>query len=252
MIFYFSATGNSQYAAEKIAEATNDRLVSIGRALRDEQFDIDITNDAYLGFILPTFAWTLPGAVALFIQKLNLTGYAEQFVYGVFTCGASSGSESAALGSLLKEKSVGYNGSYNLVMPDNFIIWSDIPSPAQLETILNNADRKLDSIIDLIRAKKDGTVGAGKPKDLYMPMEEISTAKATSKFYATDACTACGLCMDICPTRCIEPDSNGHPLWEGTCTMCLSCLHRCPAMAVQYGQDTLKKDRYVNPRVKFD
>ena len=39
MIFYFSATGNSQYAAEKIAEATGDRLISIGQALRDTHFD---------------------------------------------------------------------------------------------------------------------------------------------------------------------------------------------------------------------
>jgi flavodoxin len=87
MIFYFSATGNSQYAAERIAAATGDQVISIGQALREEQFDFDITGDAHLGFVIPTFAWTLPGAVALFIKNLNLTGYSGQYVYGVFTCG---------------------------------------------------------------------------------------------------------------------------------------------------------------------
>ena len=251
MIFYFSATGNSKYAAEKIAAETGDQLVSISTALRDKQFDFDITNDSFLGFVVPTFAYTLPGAVADFIQKLNLSGYSGQYVYGVFTCGASSGNESAALRTLLEKKSIGFNGSFDLVMPDNFIIWSDVPSPAKLEHILDQSDKSLEGILASVKSKKDGTIGAGIPKDLYMPMEEISTSKNTSKFYATDACTACGLCMVLCPMHCIKPDDNCHPLWEGHCTMCLTCLHRCPSHAIQYGNDTLKKGRYVNPRVKL-
>jgi NAD-dependent dihydropyrimidine dehydrogenase PreA subunit len=81
-----------------------------------------------------------------------------------------------------------------------------------------------------------------------MQMSEIRTSKKTSKFYATDACTACALCMELCPMRCIEPDDRSRPVWEGTCTMCLACLHRCPAGAVQYGRDTLGKGRYLNPK----
>ena len=251
MIFYFTATGNSLYAAEKIAAETNDRLISIGQSMRDGQFDFDITGDAYLGFVVPTFAWTLPGVVAEFLKKLNLTGYDDQYVYGVFTCGASSGSESAALGSYLKEKSIGYNGSFDLAMPDNFIIWSDVPSPARLDAMLDKADRTLENILASITAKKDGTVGTGTPKDLFMPMDAISTSKKTSKFHVADDCTACGLCMSLCPMGCIRPDENARPVWEGTCTMCLACLHRCPTKAIQFGSDTQSKGRYVNPRVKL-
>ncbi|SHI19979.1 hypothetical protein SAMN02745823_03314 [Sporobacter termitidis DSM 10068] len=250
MIFYFSATGNSQYAAEKIAAATGDRLVSIGAALRDGRFDFDISQDGCLGFVVPTFAWTLPGAVAKFIEQLKLTGYAGQFVYGVFTCGESSGSESAALNALLNAKGITFSGSFDLVMPDNFIIWSDVPSPARLDSMLKNADRTLERIIAAVIAKKPGAVDTGTPKDLYMPMETISSAKKTSKLTADEKCTACGLCMSLCPMRCIQADENGRPLWEGTCTMCLACLHRCPAGAVQYGEDTQNKGRYVNPNAK--
>lgn len=249
MIFYFSATGNSQYAAEKIAEATGDRLISIGQALRDAHVDFDITKDDYLGFVLPTFAWTLPGAVAMFIDKLNLTGYSNQYVYGVFTCGESSGNESAALKTQLSAKSLGFNGSFDLVMPDNFIIWSDIPSPARLESMLKNADKSLDKIIDVIKQKKPATLDKGTPKDLCMPMETISSSKNTSKFFADETCNGCGQCMTLCPMQCIQADGKGHPLWEGTCTMCLSCLHRCPQKAIQHGKDTQSKGRYTNPHV---
>lgn len=251
MIFYFTATGNSQYAAEKIAAATGDRTVSIGTALRNGEFTYDITNDDRLGFVIPTFAWTLPGAVARFLENLTLTGYKSQYVFGVFTCGESSGSESAALNVLLKTKNIHFKGSFDLVMPDNFIVWSEVPSPARLDAILMAADRKLEWIIETVTAKEPGAVGTGTPKDLYMPMEILSTANKTSKFYADEKCTACGLCTEYCPMRCIKSDANGHPLWEGSCTLCLACLHRCPAQAIQYGKDTLKKGRYVNPRVKL-
>jgi NAD-dependent dihydropyrimidine dehydrogenase PreA subunit/flavodoxin len=250
MILYFSATGNSQYAAEKLAAATGDRLISIGQALRDGHFDYDITKDDRLGFVVPTFAWTLPGAVALFIEKLNLTGYGSQYVYGVFTCGESTGGEGAALNALLKTKGVILNQTFDLVMPDNFIIWSDVPAPARLDSILKNADKALERIVETIKSKMQGKIDMSAPKDLYMPMAEISSSKKTSKFYADDKCISCGLCMELCPMRCIKPDDAGRPLWEGICTMCLACLHRCPAAAIQHGNDTQKKGRYVNPNAK--
>ena len=83
------------------------------------------------------------------------------------------------------------------------------------------------------------------------PMEASSASEKTSKFYATDACTACGLCMDICPTRCIRPDDGGRPLWAGACKFCLACLRHCPAEAIRYRRDTLNKRPYINPSVKL-
>ena len=37
MIFYFSGTGNSQLAAKKIADITEDELISINQQLRENQ-----------------------------------------------------------------------------------------------------------------------------------------------------------------------------------------------------------------------
>jgi NAD-dependent dihydropyrimidine dehydrogenase PreA subunit/flavodoxin len=251
MIFYFTATGNSLYAAKKVAEATNDSLVSVGKALREELYQYDITGEKYLGFIVPTFAGTLPGAVGLFLERLTLKGYANQFVYGVFTCGASTGFESAALYTMLKAKGISFAGSFEIVMPDNFIVWADVPSQAKLAAILKNADKQLDGIIALIKAKKSGKLDTQTPGDLYMKLEEISTSNKTSKLHADEKCTSCGLCAEICPMRCIKLDNSGRPLWEGTCTICFACLHRCPANAVQYGNDTQNKGRYVNPGVNL-
>jgi NAD-dependent dihydropyrimidine dehydrogenase PreA subunit/flavodoxin len=249
MIFYFTATGNSLYTAEKLAEATNESLVSVGKAFRDELYEYDIRHEEYLGFIVPTFAGTLPGAVGLFLERLTLKGYSNQFVYGVFTCGESSGFESAALYTMLKAKGVSFAGSFELVMPDNFIVWANVPSPTKLDTILKNADKRLDEIVASIKAKKSGKLDTAIPGDLYMKLREFSTSKKTSELHADEKCTSCGLCVEMCPMRCIKSDNSGRPLWEGTCTMCFACLHRCPANAVQYGNDTQNKGRYINPKV---
>lgn len=249
MIFYFSATGNSQSAAEQIASALDSRIISIGLALRDGHFDFDITADDYLGFVIPTFAYTLPAPVSMFIEKLNLTGYAAQHVFGVLTCGAGSGDEGAALTTALKNKGISYNGSFEVVMPDNFILWSDLPSEKTLNSQLAAARKTVDGIIAKLKNKENGRITDKAPRMPFMPAETVSTAAGTSKMRVTDKCVGCGKCSELCPMGCISI-KDGAPVWEGSCSMCLACLHHCPAGAVEYENQTVGKKRYVNPDCK--
>jgi NAD-dependent dihydropyrimidine dehydrogenase PreA subunit/flavodoxin len=249
VIFYFSATGNSLYAARKLADATDDRLVSIGEALRGGVREFNLRNERRLGFVVPVFAWTLPGAVARFIQGARFTGFSGEYVYAVFTCGASSGGETSALTKLLQDKGLRFDGSFDLVMPDNFIFWTPLPSESALSGILDGADLALEKIINSVCLLEPGHTDASPPREIAMPIARISSAGGTSKFYATDACNSCGMCEIVCPMRCIAIDAQDKPRWEGECTQCLACLHRCPRAAVEHGGDAVGKRRYCNPRV---
>jgi flavodoxin len=120
MIFWFSATGNSEYAAKKIATALGEKAVSVGEALRGGEFSYSLTEGERLGFVFPTFAGTLPGAAARFIERLVLSG-TPGYTFGVFTCGASAGGEGAALALALRDKNWGLDAVFEVVMPDNFI-----------------------------------------------------------------------------------------------------------------------------------
>lgn len=246
MIFCFSATGNSQYAAERIASVTEEKIISINVAIKDNHYDFDVSNEEYIGFVLPTFAYTLPGVAAQYIEKMQLTGVSNQYVYGVFTCGAGTGDESGALRDLLASKGIGYNGGYGIAMIDNYIIWSSIPSDEMISRRLDAVDMKLNDIAASIKAKLPADVG-GRVRDAYMPLEHIKNGN--TKFTVSNTCTSCGLCSEQCPTGCIKLSENGKPYWDGECTMCLGCLHRCPAAAIDYGRDTAGKRRYINPRV---
>ena len=55
MIFYFSATGNSKYVADRVAEATNDYTISIVDCLKKQACDFDVTEENQVGIICPTY-----------------------------------------------------------------------------------------------------------------------------------------------------------------------------------------------------
>ena len=48
-----------------------------------------------------------------------------------------------------------------------------------------------------------------------------------------DVCTACGTCVDVCPTGNIQADARGRPVWGRDCIACAYCDLRCPVEAVR-------------------
>jgi NAD-dependent dihydropyrimidine dehydrogenase PreA subunit/flavodoxin len=246
MIFWFSATGNSRYAAERIAAATGEPSASIGAALKSGRYDWDISGDGLLGFVLPTFAWTLPAPVYLFIERLRLTGLGEQPVFGLFTCGENSGQAGQALRLALKARGLPFDGGFELVMPDNFILWSELPGEAELKRLLAASESELELIIKRIKARKFGNMDGPAPQSPFMPLREAGASREGGGFWATEACTGCGLCERLCPLSCIKI-KDGRPSWEGECCLCLACLHRCPAAAIEHGEETRGRKRYRHP-----
>ena len=69
MILYFSATGNSRYAAQRLAAALNDRAVSI----IDSDGEIALRRGERLGVVTPTYAWELPEHVRRFLKNAQFT-----------------------------------------------------------------------------------------------------------------------------------------------------------------------------------
>ncbi len=63
MILYFSATGNSKYAAARLAQATGQELVFIPDCIRSGR---DTFADAAIGIVSPTYDWGLPSIVRAF------------------------------------------------------------------------------------------------------------------------------------------------------------------------------------------
>lgn len=78
MIFYFSATGNSKYVADRLQERFSGEMVSVSDAMRKKQFVYEAGEGEKIIFVFPVYFWNMPSIVSDFIGKLTLRGDVSQ------------------------------------------------------------------------------------------------------------------------------------------------------------------------------
>ena len=71
MIFYFSGTGNTRWAAQQLAEATHERLLFIADELKGG-CDYTLEEDERIGFCFPVHGWQPPHIVREFVSRLTI------------------------------------------------------------------------------------------------------------------------------------------------------------------------------------
>lgn len=249
MIFYFSGTGNSLYAANAIGEAQGERLISIPAELDRKQtvHSYELKDDELLGFVFPVYAWGPPGIVLDFISKLRIKG--RPFTFSLCTCGDEEGRTTGVLRKALAAVGITLNSSFALQMPNNYIVGFDVDPKELEEKKLREAERKLAEINQYIGRREhiDRNLPGSFPGIKTRAVNPLFNRFAlnTKKFYANDNCTSCGLCEKICPVHSIKVSEK--PVWGNACTQCLGCIHRCPAGAIQMGKGTEGKGRYHHP-----
>lgn len=253
MIFYFSATGNSKHVASRLKDETEE-LVFIQDAIRSGKFEYEISN-ASIGFIFPTYDWSLPSPVMEFLQKLTLKTEDDAYVYYVGTFGTTTGAAAAITEKILKTRGIRLNAKFDIRMPDTWTPVFDLSNLKKLAKINQQAEAEIE---ELIRQVKNRVTG--KHMDLTTPVFTgmigqylyNSRTRRTINLSVNDACIGCGLCAKKCPVQAIEI-RNKKPIWvKDRCVMCLGCLHRCPKFAIQYGNGkTAKHGQYTNPYEKI-
>ncbi len=237
MIYYFSGTGNSGYAAKKIAEKTSDKAVDIVDIMNSTA---EIGNNGVTGIVFPVYFWGLPEIIKRFSKKIKIG--ADDYVYAVITCGANTGTANKMLEKKLGRK---LDYCYSLRMPDNYVILYNPCEKEKALKFLAHSDKEIDIICEDInnRASKCGGVKGGELNSLVVP-HLYNIFRTTSKYYADDKCTSCGLCEKICPDGAIEI-KNGKPVWtKSKCQHCTACINRCHAKAIQFGKKTSDRNRY--------
>lgn len=242
MIFYFSGTGNSRWAAEQIAALTGDKALDI-IALDPVP---DLHNEAQIGLVFPVYAWGVPEPMLAFAKSLGKT---DAFTFGVCTCGEEAGYTMKKLSAVYPLRS-----SYSLVMPNNYVIGSELDDEMTVRHKIDTASAELQTIAqEILQRKPVYRVSEGTHAGLKSGMVNFGFnrfARSTKSFYATDACNGCGLCAQHCPTQTITL-ADGKPRWGKQCYQCLRCINACPQRAIQYGKQTEIRDRYtIDPYVK--
>ena len=257
MIFYFSSTGNSKWAAQKLAAKTCDKAISIVDVLHnDASCEFILKAGEKVGFVFPVHGWRVPSIVREFISHLKLVHYHEStYTYALCTCGDSAGEIMKLLAGHLRDVNLHLNASYSIIMPESYI---GLPFMYLDKTLreaekIRNATIRLDKFSEWISESRGGEhldKGAFPGFCSGFLGGFFHNHLVTDKHFSVDRqkCIGCGICASLCPVGDIEcRDADKTPVWlhNGRCMTCYACLHHCPENAISWGWFTSGKGQYV-------
>ncbi len=255
MIFYFTGTGNSQWVADQLGSRLDQRVFSIATLLKNSSFRYALAEQEAVIFVFPVHCWGPPSLVTAFIRNLSLEGYNGQPVYVVCTCGDDCGYSDRMVAQLLRQKGWELTGCWSVTMPNNYILLPGFDVDSAEETH-GKLDRAVGSVERIGETIARGELFDGYTTGRFTWVKSrviwpwfVKFALGKNAFYATEACTHCGLCEKICPTGTIYMERDT-PRWKPTCVQCLACIHRCPVRAIESGKTTLRKGRYHYPGLR--
>ena len=244
MILYFSGTGNSGYAARRIADGLGEPLLCLNDRIKAGD-TAPVETGERLVIVTPTYAWRVPRIVEDWLLHTELTG--AKRAWFVMTCGSEIGSADKYNRALCEEKGLTCMGTAQLIMPENYIAMFNAPQPEEARQIVARAEPDIDRAIAAIREERAFPPTRCKLYDRFMsgpvnPVFYRFFVKAEA-FRATDACIGCGKCVELCPLNNIRLE-NGKPVWDKNCTHCMACICYCPKEAIEYGKKSKGKPRY--------
>ncbi len=251
MIFYFSATGNSKQVAKKLHEEFQGDMVSISDAVRRKNYEYQIQDDEKVFFVMPVYFWGLPSVVKDFLNELSLKGNNIE-ACGILTYGGSGGAADRMFLKYMEAKNCEVKAVYGIKMPENCILFFKAPNPEAKTMQLRSAEKEINEVIENIRFNFRALNYSGIKERVLTKFAHpfYDKMRKTDKFTVMDNCIGCGLCQMVCPLDMIHME-DGRPIWEkDKCAWCLACINRCPVEAIQYGEKTKNKGRYVNPVIK--
>ena len=253
MIFYFSGTGNTRWAAESVARHIGEDLFFIPDELKGG-CHYSLKTDERIGFFFPTHGWQPPHIVRKFISRLRIDNAQGHFCYALTTCGDSIGETMEILNKDLEKSSLPTASSmFCLVMPESYVclpfMYTD--KPEREKEKIDCASRQLEEYEQAILERRENEVRTVRG---FMPwtMSHIignyfNKRMVTDKKFTIDAekCIHCGKCEKVCPTGDLLFQGE-LPSWknDGSCTCCLACYHHCPQHAINYGSITRKRGQY--------
>lgn len=253
MIYFFSGTGNSRFAASYLSKA----LVESKRFIPDTNPIEEMAEGESIGFVFPVYSWGVPPLVLDFIDRLPESFWMEVKVrqipvWIVMTCGDEVAKAPEMISSRIKSRGVEVESVWSVIMPNNYVLLPgfDVDSKEVERRKLKEAPGRLEEIVRGLRQHRHtiDVVRGSMPslRSLVYPLFK-RWGISTEKWRSTDACVGCGICARKCPLNNIAMDKDRIPMWGDNCCSCVACYHSCPRHAVAYGNATAKKGQYYLP-----
>jgi len=247
MIIYFSATGNSQFVAEQIAAATQDKVISVRQALANDEKIFVLAENENFGVIVPTYFGGFPSIVQDFFEKIKINVEGKNhYNFFVATCGGGFGNIQVEAKKTFQNFGLNLDASFAIFMVDNWTPYFDLTDKKYVDEAEKKVEPALNQIIEKILSKEkiqlEKTISA---EESAKRIEMYENLRQTKNFTVNENCVGCGKCARQCPIQ------NKKPAWiKKFCTLCFGCLHCCPKNAINFNNQTEGHGQYHNPRIK--
>ncbi|MGC4018296.1 MAG: EFR1 family ferrodoxin [Muricomes sp.] len=255
-IFYFSGTGNSLFAAQKLSKhLPNSEIVPMVGAYEKGMKEIHAET---VGFIFPVHAFSLPRLVERFIESLSFKP--GTYIFALATRGGSSCRVFEEINKILSQKGLLLHCSSFVEMPNNYLTLFGIPGADDITRLTGQAQSQIEQIAPIIMRRE--TYHPKDPhysfieKNILFPLlagvhKKTKFFNYGNRFYADTKCNGCSLCSRVCLAGRIAMN-HGKPAWDRKveCQYCLACIQYCPCQAVQIKRTkTPGLGRYNHPEI---
>ncbi len=252
MIFYFSGTGNTRWAAQQLSKATREQLIYIPNHPTGD-ISPELSEGERIGFCFPVHGWRPPMLVRKFISRLRLQS-AGHFTYALCTAGDNIGETIEILEKDLQQVDVRLDAAFSLIMPESYVglPFMDVDTDGNEQAKKSQATERLREFTPLIVNRTKGVRRLDKGRWPRINSRIIggffTRHLITDKPFHVDGerCVKCGLCATVCPVHDILGGHGQMPQWrhDGSCLTCFTCYHHCPQHAIEFGRRTQKKGQY--------
>lgn len=252
MIYYYSATGNTRYAARYLAESLREEAFDILEREKELPFPED--ENEPIGIMFPIYCWGIPPVVSQFLEEKLYPKIAEgRYLWAACTCGDETGTAMRQLDRHMR-RLTGREADalWSVIMPNTYVLLPgfDVDSKKTEEAKLGEAPGRLDHIAGKIRLRESGIrdVTEGTVPGLRSAVFPLfrKWGVNTRWWHVSALCIGCGRCSAICPARNIAM-KDGRPEWGKRCFSCCACYHCCPVKAISYARFTKDKSQYLCP-----
>ncbi len=252
MIFYFSGTGNTRWAARQLSEATHEPLVFIPDHMQGPTA-YELAEGERIGFCFPVHGWRPPRLVRQFVSQLRLQAKGH-YVYALCTAGDNIGETIEILEADLLRTGMHLDAAYSLIMPESYVglPFMDVDTAKKENDKKQTADLRLKAFLPTVLNREKGVRNLDKGHWPRINSRLIGGffdrwLISDKPFHVDTArCIGCARCAEVCPVGDIKCAKGSAPEWQhnGHCLTCFACYHHCPRHAIEYGKRTLHKGQY--------
>ena len=254
VVFYFSGTGNTWWVADRIkrqldAKNINASVVSID-TLSPKKADWWIKTADLVLFGWPVYSSDLPLPFKRFIESLPISGK-KKHIHTFCTQMGASGDGAWISRKRFLSKGLIVDTAAHFTMPSNMSMLHNFlgtPDEESIKRIMAKCEQQVACYVERLltsRARVTGRYGFLLGM-IQRGMYRLSVRKSQNRIGVDkDRCTACGLCVSLCPMHNIILKEI--PEFAGNCTQCLRCYSFCPTSAITYNRKTRDIDLYGKP-----